>query len=681
MAKVLVVFMVGIIIPTAFLAYLGILSVREETRLLAAESEERVGKTLRAMQDQAVAILEASRKYVETVVPSNINPKRAGISFLIILDSEHHLVYPIREGPEQEERSLPFLQVRFHQSQLSAERAELKDHDYARAEEEYRALARQVPLPYWKAKFLLLAANCLVKQGAEDQAEALYQEILSRYSAEPDERGRPFGLLIALQIMDLQIQEDRRSLAIATALNVYQDMLNGHWKISWENEQYFARTLQDRLAELGGSMSAADHHQFSVLNSSWRFKESAATQARNFVASRWGEILSIVMRDQATTRPLLIFESPDINRGLWVIPTIDPLTGSRIGWVIAEISCREIWAQIGGTLDELAGASHAAYRLRLRETNILKSHQDPGNHYYPLSSYIPVTFPNVSLEVGQLTDMPVQRLASRRRRIYISVVILAVCVILVALYATWHAVTRELQLTELKSRFVASVSHELKTPLSIIGLIGQRLKLGSHRTKEQVGEYYGILAEETDRLKVLIDDVLDFSRLLENRQPYRMEPTDLSVLISESIDRCRRMHPEEHLDIAFQKSEDPFRVKMDREAIGRVILNLLDNAVKYSPADRIHITVSLKREDRDVVLSVADEGLGIAAEEQELIFERFYRGMSSMSHQKTNGVGLGLSIVEQIVKAHNGSISLKSTPGSGSVFSVRLPANGDSALG
>lgn len=674
LARVLAVSMVGIIFPTGFLLYLGVVSVREETLLLAKESEERVGKTLQGMQEQASAIIDGSRKFADGLTPQAITSKPPGVSFLLALNANHYLLYPIREGPEQRERRRPFLQVTYQQALQAAEHAEANDRDYARAQDAYQTLARQVNSPYWKIKFLLAAANCLVKLGREDAAEAQYQEILSRYSMEMDEMGRPFGLLIITQLADLQMQEDRRPMALANELNAYQDLLNGKWKLSWEDEQFFARGLQERLTDLGSLMSPAEHRQFAHLNAAWRLKEASANQAREFIAKRWGPIQSRLIEQGVSERPMLLFDGTEMNQGLWVIPSRNRLTGERRGWIIAEIACRELWAQIGGTLDELSGASRAAYRLSMNQVLLVGSRQEPENSRYPLLARMTQTLPTLTVEVGQLSNMPIQRLAERRRQIYMSVVALAAVVILVAFYATWHALSREVQLAELKSRFVASVSHELKTPLSIIGLIGQGLKLGRYQSQAQAQEYYGILAEETDRLKSLIDDVLDFSRLLENRQPYHRVSTDLVGLIRESIDRCRRMHPQKNLTIAFEHSENPCQVQLDRKAMGRVVLNLLDNAVKYSSPDRTRISVSLRRETGQVVLAVADEGFGIAPDELALVFDRFYRGKSSMSHHKTNGVGLGLSIAQQIVQAHQGTLTGESTEETGSVFTIRLPA-------
>lgn len=676
-ARVLAVFMIGIIIPTGGLIYLGVRSIQAETLLLTKQSQERVGDTLRAMQDQAGAIIDGSRKFAEGLTPETIPAKPAGVSFLLALNASHYLVYPVREGPEQAEHKRPFLQVSFQQGLQAAERAETAEpHDYSRALEAYRDLARRVSSPYWKVKFLAAAANCLVKLGREDAAEAQYQDIISRHSAEPDETGRPFGLVMAIQLADLQMQQDRRSIALATELNAYQDLLNGQWKLSWDDEQAQARALQEKLAESGALMSPADHRQFARLNSAWRLKENAAMRARTFVARQWGPIQSRLSRQGSSDRPILLFEGGDTNRGLWVIPSVDPATRQRRGWLIAEIPCRELWAQIGGTLDEMSGAARAAYRLVLGEVPLLSSRQGPEHNRYPLQTHISRTLPALTLDVGQLNDMPVQRLGEHRRQIYLAVVVLASMVILVALYATWHAVSREVELAKLKAQFVASISHELKTPLSIIGLIGQRLKVDRNQTKEQAREYYGILAEETDRLKSLIDDVLDFSRLHESGEPYRKESADLATLVRESMDRCRQIHPKKDLEMTFQPSAEPCMAMIDREAMGRVVVNLLDNAVKYSPPDRIRITVSLRRDGRQALLEVADKGFGIPPEELQLVFERFFRGKSSMAHQKTNGVGLGLSIVQQIVKAHEGTVEVRSTEGVGSTFTIRLPADG-----
>jgi two-component system phosphate regulon sensor histidine kinase PhoR len=257
--------------------------------------------------------------------------------------------------------------------------------------------------------------------------------------------------------------------------------------------------------------------------------------------------------------------------------------------------------------------------------------------------------------------------------VYLGMVILAAVVILIALYATWYAVSREVEVAQLKARFVASISHELKTPLSIINMIGQKLQLGRYESQAEIQDYYAMISEETTRLKSLIDDVLDFSRLMENRQPYHKEPADLVVLVKETVERFRHSLKDGHVKLECRCEPASCVAPVDREALSRVLINLMDNAVKYSPPDRTHIMVTLKQADHQAVIQVRDEGFGIPAEEQKLVFDRFYRGQSASEFQKTNGVGLGLSIVQHIVAAHGGQVELQSTAGKGSIFSILIP--------
>jgi two-component system, OmpR family, phosphate regulon sensor histidine kinase PhoR len=347
---------------------------------------------------------------------------------------------------------------------------------------------------------------------------------------------------------------------------------------------------------------------------------------------------------------------------------------------LAEASTQPLIAKWTETLEKLAAASNLAYRLELTPTRSLASStQAPETKHWPFEQRLQGLSPAPTLRVAPISDVPVQKAAERRRQVYLAMVILAAMVILIALYATWYAVSREVEVAQLKARFVASMSHELKTPLSIIGLIGQKLQLGRYESPAEAQEYYTMLSEETGRLRTLIDDVLDFSRLLENRQPYHKKPIDLVALARDTVERFRQSQHFGTAHLTFQSELPECRTMLDPEAMGRVLLNLLDNAVKYSPADRIHLTVTLRQEGQEALLSVADEGYGIPAEEQTLVFDRFYRGRSASDHQQTKGVGLGLSIVKHILDAHRGRIELQSTLGKGSIFTIRLPMEGPSA--
>ena len=235
---------------------------------------------------------------------------------------------------------------------------------------------------------------------------------------------------------------------------------------------------------------------------------------------------------------------------------------------------------------------------------------------------------------------------------------------------TYRNVTKEMALARLKSDFVSNVSHELRTPLSLIRLYAETLEMGRLTSPEKYQEYYRIIRKESERLTALINNILDFSRIEAGRKEYDFRETDMSELVHNTLDSYR--YQLEQSGFQFQEKIDevpPMRV--DREAMARSLLNLVNNALKYSQ-DRKYIGVNLYRDNGSVKLEVVDQGIGIPHQEQQKIFEKFYRVGDPLVHN-TKGSGLGLSLVRHIVQAHGGEVAVDSTPGQGSKFTIVLP--------
>ena len=242
------------------------------------------------------------------------------------------------------------------------------------------------------------------------------------------------------------------------------------------------------------------------------------------------------------------------------------------------------------------------------------------------------------------------------------------------LAGTWQMyrnVSREVALARLKSDFVANVSHELRTPLSLIRLYAETLEMGRLTNPDKPQQYYRIIREESERLTALINNILDFSRIEAGRKEYDFRETDLPRLVRETLDAYR--YQIEQTGFTFQEQiEDGLPpVRVDREAIARSLLNLINNAVKYSPQEKF-LGVRLLRSGNEIKLQVADHGMGIPIHEQSKIFEKFYRVGDPLVHN-TKGSGLGLSLVRHIVQAHGGNVSVESAPGQGSTFTIALP--------
>jgi signal transduction histidine kinase len=239
------------------------------------------------------------------------------------------------------------------------------------------------------------------------------------------------------------------------------------------------------------------------------------------------------------------------------------------------------------------------------------------------------------------------------------------------LVLTRHIVSKEMALARLKSDFVSNVSHELRTPLALIRLYAETLELGRITTPDKKQQYYRIIRKESERLSALINNILDFSRIEAGRKEYEFRETDIAELVRNTLDSYR--YQIEQQGFAFEESIEPNLpvVPVDREAIARALVNLVNNALKYSSEQKF-LGVKLYRENGVVKLEVADHGIGIARRDQSKIFEKFYRAGDPLVHN-TKGSGLGLSLVRHITQAHGGDIAVESTPGKGSKFILSLP--------
>jgi len=238
-------------------------------------------------------------------------------------------------------------------------------------------------------------------------------------------------------------------------------------------------------------------------------------------------------------------------------------------------------------------------------------------------------------------------------------------------YMAYRNISREMNLARLKSDFVANVSHELRTPLALIRLYAETLELGRLTAKEKYQEYFRIIREESERLSALINNILDFSRIEAGRKEYEFKETDLGELVRTTLESYRFQIEQNGFAFEENIAADIPPVNVDREAIARSLLNLVNNALKYSK-DQKYIGVSLYRANGSVNLEVRDRGIGIAPAEQEKIFEKFYRCGDPLVHN-TKGSGLGLSLVRHIAQAHGGNVSVESAPQKGSIFTIALP--------
>ena len=225
------------------------------------------------------------------------------------------------------------------------------------------------------------------------------------------------------------------------------------------------------------------------------------------------------------------------------------------------------------------------------------------------------------------------------------------------------------RLDAIRRDFVANISHELKTPIGALSILSEAV-LEASDDKEAVEKFAGRMQIEAKRLTDLVQEIINLSRLQDGDPLKNAQPHSMTDLINQAIDESRLTAEKRKITLAFLPTKD-FKVLGDRGQLEMAISNLIENAINYSP-DSTQVAVVLTCTDNLVEISVTDQGIGIPEKEIERIFERFYRVDPARS-RATGGTGLGLSIVKHVATNHGGDISVWSSEGSGSTFTIRLP--------
>jgi two-component system phosphate regulon sensor histidine kinase PhoR len=235
----------------------------------------------------------------------------------------------------------------------------------------------------------------------------------------------------------------------------------------------------------------------------------------------------------------------------------------------------------------------------------------------------------------------------------------------------FHDITELKRLEDIRKDFVANVSHELRTPISSIKGYAETLLDGKADNKDTVKEFLSIIYQDSNRLANLIDDLLDLSRIESGKMNMESEPLEILPIVNRCINVLGKSARDKSLSIKLDIPADFPKVLGDHKRLLQVLLNLLDNAVKYTPENG-SIIVSAASNRETAQIDISDTGIGISERDLPRIFERFYRVDKARSRE-LGGTGLGLSIVKHIVQAHNGQVWVKSTLGRGSTFSFTIP--------
>ena len=278
-------------------------------------------------------------------------------------------------------------------------------------------------------------------------------------------------------------------------------------------------------------------------------------------------------------------------------------------------------------------------------------------------------FPDYLLGI-RTTGNTLQELVRERTKTNLILLVSLDIILIVAVVLVFRNLKKEVDLAQKKSDFISNVSHEIRTPLSLISMFSETLEMDRVPTEEKKHEYYRIISKETHRLTGIVNKILNFSQTEANKKTIHLERLNLTKEIKDILETYDFHLSNKGFEYTLT-AQDDWWIKADKEAVTECIINLIDNAMKYSP-DRKRIEITTGTENGFAYITFRDYGVGIAKKDQKYIFDKFYR-VSSGNLAKSRGTGLGLSLVKQLMDAQKGKITVESEIGIGSTFAIYFP--------
>jgi signal transduction histidine kinase len=523
-----------------------------------------------------------------------------------------------------------------------AEEEEFVRRRLARANTLYIECIEEAQQPAQQAYARLLRARVLAKLDDVKESLAEYRNILAVSSEVTDEHGIGFCLYAAGHLLERGDSYDKVMQLVLSELNAQRWLSPA--------ESYIVLDLVNVLIksgpEFGIRQQAAEDCQRRILKHISRQEKALALQKDFPKLALMAQWKSPQQEPESTWIPY--------GEESWLVSLAPALPGRQRLAIVVQ----------GESILDSITANIPDSEMILANVRFTTGAGPDGESLGP-------SFPG--LRLAYATDDQASPLGDwgLQRSFYLIALFLVLCVILFGAYFLWRDVGRELQIAEMRSQFIASVSHELKTPLTAIRIFAETLRLGRLKDSQAKREYLDTIVNESHRLTRLLNNVLDFSKIEKGNRTYRKEQACLSEIVQAAAQATQYPLTQQGFHLNVHLEDNLPYIQVDRDAIEQAILNLLSNAMKYSGESR-EIDLRVQKRAGHAVIEVTDQGIGIEPAEQKRIFEKFYR-VPSEENERIPGTGLGLALVFHIVKAHNGRVELRSLLDKGSTFSIYLP--------
>jgi len=661
-SRLTIVFILAVLLSGSVLAWFSINNISNlkeltEKRILEEQRvlSERVLKAISAMLEDVIAGLSVGNVPLASF-REDLEKRADEFDFVtqsFILLNNRQFFYPnFINAPLPATDNKP--SATFYSSFTAGEAAEFAEHDLLKARSHYLAGLKYASGEFDTARSLNALGRVAVKITDYENAITLYSRIIKDYPGVTDANGMPYSLYALQQLLRIADQNNFGKTVPAVRLCL-EKMADGIIPLTHGT---------DELLELiAGYLDKNDSGNQDERARMASFLENLKEQSR--LMTTYGDEL----RELVEKRNL--DEYPSAGNGFVLA---DPASG-----LVNEFF-----------LVNAAGENHLGFLIdseKLLDT-VMATELQSGLEFdyiinFPASfnreiaaddrliyrSQLNPFFPGQLMVIKMSDKTLISDIVRRRGLIYGIASVMLLVAMLLGVALILRDISREKHLARLRADFISNVTHELKTPLTSIRMYAESLILGRVKSPEEQKEYLSVLVSETDRLKRMINNILEFSKTAKQKQDYHPVETSLADVLQEAVNDMNYWIEEKRFELVTDIDQD-ITVRVDAEKFRQVYTNLLNNAIKYS-GDARKITIRLFRKADTVITEVEDEGIGIASENLSRIFEEFYR-VEQQGSGNIAGTGLGLTVAREIVEGHGGKITVESEIGKGSRFSVIL---------
>jgi len=644
--KQILLFLLAVVLPSLVLVVFALRMISQEKELAQKRLKDEYRRLAREIGQHLLVRLEKI-KLQEASAAVNPNQSTAQADYAnpeVVLIGKvvgHKLWLPWEVDQRIQDCRRLLTRPNFSGEIKQAEKEEFANKDFFRAAELYRQAMKTARYPVQKGYAQLLLARALMKSGRRKEATFHYRRILGLPFNLSDEYGVPLPVYAAGCLLEVREAYGEVLERLSSELGTKR----------WlpPEESYMLQELVDKIIEKAPekSLQEAAKQAQGIIQDRLRELEQSLSLRADF------QSLGLVTNQQSQAQKV---EPVWVSFGdtPWLVSLASSLTISQP--LLIAVNAKDLLASLR--------RDNSFSNAFLGEFQLVTGRGAEGES-------LGLNFQGVKIIFSGSLDRALTKQWSFQGYFYVLVLFLVLSVTLFGAYLLWRDVRRDVRMAEMRSQFVSSVSHELKTPLTAIRMFAETLRLGRSKSMKTQEEYLDTIVNESERLTRLLNNVLDFSKIEQGKRIYRPELASLYEIIQAAARAIEYPLNQKGFKLNVQTTKGLPEVRVDRDAIEQAVLNLIHNAMKYSGESR-DIDLRLQRKDSQALIKVIDRGIGIDSQEQNRIFEKFYR-VPTKENERIVGTGLGLTLVSHIARAHGGHIEVKSTPGKGSTFSLYLP--------